>query len=245
MEKIKNYIKNGRGLGFLFLMTASVLMTMGIMFALKSVYGQIRPQIMLVADEILPINVQAGKIVSPENVYKRVDINFGESDGKVEIFPVVLDTKSEASDMPKAEMGLFLMRDVAYLIMQDEVRRIQLHDGEINKPLLEEKLDYFLGLSSLIMSVMMVAIIFIFSLIKSLILALLSGIILKAQQASSLFSFEAQMRLCAVVVASIETVCFLFSLVGLPVVWFYQFVIEMVLVSLYVVKESKNLSVKE
>lgn len=242
MEKIKNYIKNGKGLGFLFLLAASVLMTMCIMFALKQVYSQFRPQIMLAADEILPIDVRDGKIISPQDTYKKVDINLGEYNGKTEIFPVVLDTKSETSAMPKAEIGLFIMQDVVYWVMQDEVRRVQLRDGELNKNLLEEKLDSFLGISSLFISIMMIFLIFVFSLIKSLVLVLFGGLILKVKHLDKWLSFEAQMRLAAVVVAMIETCSFVLSLLGLPIMWFYQLLIEMLLVGWYIVREGKNTS---
>ena len=61
MDKIINYIKKGRGLGFIFLLAVAVLKTIPIMFEMKSVYADLQPKIMLIADDFLPIKIEKGK----------------------------------------------------------------------------------------------------------------------------------------------------------------------------------------
>lgn len=237
MEKIKTYIKNGKGLGFLFLLAAAVVMTIFMMFILKQTYSEMRPQIMSAADEILPITVSGGKIVAPQDVYKRVDIRFGEDNANTEVFPVVLDTKGENAELPKAKMGLFIMQDVIYWIMDNEVKRFSLQDGDITKSVLEEKLDAVLGVFSLAISIVLVLMLFAFSLVEAVILAGLGRIFLKMYKAENKFSFDVLMRLSAVMIAIIEIISLIFVLFGMPILWGYQFLAGVCCVSLFLYKE--------
>lgn len=77
MEKIKLYIRRGKGIGLLFLLASAVLATMFLMISLKSAYTEIKPEVVLVANEFLPITVKGGKIVEPANAYKRIELDFG------------------------------------------------------------------------------------------------------------------------------------------------------------------------
>lgn len=61
MEKIKLYIRRGKGIGLLFLLASAVLATMFLMISLKSAYTEIKPEVVLVANEFLPITVKGGK----------------------------------------------------------------------------------------------------------------------------------------------------------------------------------------
>ena len=239
MEKIRTYIKKGKGLGFLFLLASAVVMTIFMMFILKQTYSEMRPKVMLVADEILPITVSQGKITNPVDTYKRLDIQLGDKE-ESDIFPVVLDTRNEAAELPKAKMGLFIMSDVIYWVMEDQVKRYPLRDGEMTKPVLEEKLDAVLGVFSLAISVALILMLFVFSLVEAVILAVFGGIFLKIHKADNLFSFDALMRLSAVVVATIEILGFILTLFGVPFRLGYQFVIALIGVSLFLYKE-KNI----
>lgn len=237
MEKIKTYIKNGKGLGFLFLLASAVLMTIFVIFLLKQTYNEMRPKVMLVADEILPITVSGGKITNPLDVYKRVDVQLGNDNDASDVFPVVLDTKSETTEMPKAEVGLFVMRDVVYLLMEDEVKRFPLKDGNMTKSVLEEKLDAVLGVFSLAVSMVLIAILFVFSLLETVVLAGLGGFLLKIFKTEKVFSFDVLMRLSAVMVAVIEVAGLIFSLFGLPIMWGYQFLMALFGVGLFLYNE--------
>lgn len=237
MEKIKTYIKNGKGLGFLFLLASAVLMTIFVIFLLKQTYNEMRPKVMLVADEILPITVSGGKITNPLDVYKRVDVQLGNDNDASDVFPVVLDTKSETTEIPKAEVGLFVMRDVVYLLMEDEVKRFPLKDGNMTKSVLEEKLDAVLGVFSLAVSMVLIAILFVFSLLETVVLAGLGGFLLKIFKTEKVFSFDVLMRLSAVMVAVIEVAGLIFSLFGLPIMWGYQFLMALFGVGLFLYNE--------
>jgi len=237
MEKIKAYIKTGKGLGLLFLLAASVLMTLFMMFFLKQAYSELRPQIMLVADEMLPITVSGGKVVAPQDVYKRVDIKIGNGGEDAGVFPVVLDTKSNADELPKAKAGLFIMKNVMYLLNDEEVKRVPLRDGELTKSVMEEKLNALAGMLSLIISVVLILMLFGFSLLEAVIAAGFGCIFLKTVKADKLLSFDGLMRLSAVVVSFIEIIGFALSLAGAPLLVGYQFILMLVCVGLFLYRE--------
>lgn len=240
MEKIINYIKQGKGLGFLFLLATSVLMTIFIMLACKQVYSQLYPQFMSAADEILPITVYNGKIVSPEDTYKRIDIKLGMIDGKSKGFPVVLDTRSDNVDMPQEELGLFIMRDVVYVFMKDQVQRIPLQNGELNKSMFEEQLNYLQEIMPLVVSALLVVLFFCVSLIKVLILVFIALIMLKLKKSERVLTVDVLMRLSAIAIAFIEIIWFLLNCLGFPLLWFYQFIIALLLIWGFICKELKN-----
>ena len=116
MEKIKLYIRRGKGIGLLFLLASAVLATMFLMISLKSAYTEIKPEVVLVANEFLPITVKGGKIVEPANAYKRIELDFGGKGEKKDLFPVVLDTRNEVSSVPTEPQGLFITTDTVYAV---------------------------------------------------------------------------------------------------------------------------------
>ena len=64
MEKIVNYIKNGKGIGFIFLLAVAVLITLIITIKFKEFSVPIREEIVTISKDFLPITVSEGKIIS-------------------------------------------------------------------------------------------------------------------------------------------------------------------------------------
>ena len=144
MEKIKLYIRRGKGIGLLFLLASAVLATMFLMISLKSAYTEIKPEVVLVANEFLPITVKGGKIVEPANAYKRIELDFGGKGEKKDLFPVVLDTRNEVSSVPTEPQGLFITTDTVYAVTADQIRRLNLQtqqDGVLTKENFAEIMD--------------------------------------------------------------------------------------------------------
>ena len=57
MEKFVNYVRNGKGIGLLFMLAASVVVTIVMLLVAKNFYGEMRPQALIVANDFLPITV--------------------------------------------------------------------------------------------------------------------------------------------------------------------------------------------
>ena len=214
MEKLMQYVKGGKGRGLIFLLAAAVVMSFVGVYMLRQIYGGIEPQIMLTADEFLPITVENGKIVSPENVYKKIDFKFGEAIDNSDVLPIVLDTQSETTTVPDAKVGIFIMKDIVYMITPTKIEKVYLSDGVWDKDKIKGFLDSFISMFSFVMTVLMVVFFFLFLLIKTLIIAWLSKVGLKVMQKNTLPDFAGLMRLSALVIAIFDVimVCISFGL---------------------------------
>ncbi|MBR2274373.1 MAG: DUF1189 family protein [Alphaproteobacteria bacterium] len=240
MEKIVAYILSGKGKGLLFLFAAAVVVTFAGMLALKQFYGEFRPQLLLVADEFLPITVEKGKIVQPLGVYKKVDLKFDESADNADVLPIVLDTQQESSEVPMAKMGVFIMQDMIYAISPNKIQRIQLTDGVWTKSKIEEMLNSFVGMFSLLISVLMIGFLFVIMLIKTLIVAGIGKLLLKPMQLLNKFDFSILMRLSAVAVATIEIAAIALSLlIGVGFGILSRLLLAVLLIMLFLYRQRK------
>lgn len=216
MNKVINYVKNGKGIGLLFVLAAAVVMTLGVVFLGKRVYNETRPQIMLIAEDFLPLKVKDGKIVEPAETYKQVSLNFGEDDEALDTLPIVLDTREESGSLPKGEKnGLYIMKDKVYLVSQSKINMYSLPDGVWDVPAFEEFLDYYSGILSGVLTVVFIAAFFLMNLFKALAVAVLGVIGVKVMKADEkVFDFSALMRCSAVLVSVISVAVFCLELYG-------------------------------
>ena len=110
MPKILSYIINGNGIGlrilFPFALVVSILYTV----ALKSVAEEnYIPTIQNVAEEFLPIRVENGIIVEPENTQKNYNVpNYN--------FPIVLDTTISDFDIAQLQSGIYISNNKIYIV---------------------------------------------------------------------------------------------------------------------------------
>lgn len=229
MNKIVNYIRQGKGQGLLFLLAAAVLVTIFAVTFVKYQYNEFRPQLLSAMDELLPITVQNGKIVSPEDTYKKIDLKFNEDVASDITVSVILDTKNSTPEISPNVYGLYFMREGFYIISPNKVERRALSDGVWDKQKGEELLDYFAGALWLTVSIVMLAVLFLVFLVKTLIVVLFGKISFKLFQKSRTFDFSSFMRLSAIVVAAIETlslVCGMF----VPITGLQRLLIEIVVI---------------
>jgi len=209
MEKFINYIKNGKGNGLIFLLAAAVLVTIFFVFMIKQLYTDIRPRILLAAEDLLPISVEGGKIISPVDTYKTLELKLDEKDK--DSFLVVLDTKSEHIDISTNKSGLFITKDMLYLVTPNEVKKVTLVDGVFDMPRFTDMMNQAAGAFSLVLSVVCVGVLFLVFLVKTLIVAGLGKLIYKAENKERTIDFSVLMRMGAVLVAGVE---FLFFAIG-------------------------------
>lgn len=204
MEKIWEYVKRGKGWGLLFLLAYAVLLTIFIMFNVKTVYNALEPQIGLISRDFLPLTVVQNKIVDPINTYKRMNINLGSDEQTDAFFPIVLDTRDDVSEVPQEKQGLFVMKDMVYVITQDQIRKFNLSDGVLDEKGFNEILNNTLGIISAFMAILFVIVFFIAGLIKAGIAMLFGLLGLKFMKSENVWSTDAMMRLCCLLVAGIE-----------------------------------------
>lgn len=75
MEKLVNYVKNGKGIGLLFLLASATIVTLLFVMVFRNFYSSFSPEMLKAADELLPITVKNGQIVNPADTYKEIGVN--------------------------------------------------------------------------------------------------------------------------------------------------------------------------
>ena len=231
MEKLIRYIRTDKGHGLMFLLAAAVLMTIFVMFLIKSAINEVEPLAMTAAKDILPITTQNGRITDPLGVYKRVDLKFSEEDDFV--FPVVLDTREEKSQISDKDNGIYIMRDMVYVVTPKKIEKITLTDGTYDVEAFQRFVNYLVGGLSLFMSLLMVVIFFVVLLLKTLMVSFVGRIVYRLQEKKEQ-PFAIFMRLSALIVVFVEVLCSVcsFYLTFLRLSGFQLLIIEMVLVGL-------------
>ena len=201
MENLIKYIKQGKGYGLIFLLASSIIVTTIIMAKAKPVLKDMEPKLTLIAEDFLPLTIQNKQITEPVDTYKRVDINLGNSNSNKDIFPVVLDTKTTSKELPKEKIGLFIMKDVAYVISFNDIKKIYYKDGIFDI----EKFKQILQKSFIIFSIISSIAIILLHFIQNAIIALLASLIglsyLKRTQTTHSPNFSYLMRFCSLIIA--------------------------------------------
>ena len=223
MDKIVNYIKRGRGFGFIFLLAAAVLKTIPIMMDLKVAYTDLQPKMMLIANDFLPIKVENGKIVEPSNTYKNVKLQLGSND-KSDVLPVVLDTREETSVVPNEKEGLFIMTDMIYFVMGNRIQKYKLKDGVVDNNKFEKALETTSGLVSLFTVIFLVTIFSVNGIIKVLLASLIGVFALRVMKKDNIFGYRALTRLSSILVAlsmlGLDHYIVSLFLIPIIIVWF-------------------------
>jgi len=212
MEKFINYIKNGKGNGLVFLLAAAVLVAIFFVFMIKQLYTDVKPRILLAAEDFLPISVEGGKIVSPVDTYKTLELKLDERDK--EPFLVVLDTKNEHIDISTNKTGLFITKDMLYVVTPNEVKKVTYVDGVFDMPRFTDMMSEAVGAFSLILSVVAVGGLFLFFFVKTLIVAGVGKLIYKIEDKEKIINFSVLMRMGAVLVAGVEFLFFAIDFAG-------------------------------
>lgn len=205
MEKIANYVRKGRGIGFIFLFAAAVLVTLIVTIKFKDFAFYVSDEITKISGDFLPITVDNGKIVSPSNTYIRKELKFGE-DKDIKTFPVVLDTRAETSVIPSEDYGFFVMTDSIYMIAKNEIKKISLSDGTINQEIFNKKLDATMGSIFFVVSVFFIIVLCFNYLLETLLAAGIGYLFLKSSGKDEKYEFTSLMRLNSILVALLEVV---------------------------------------
>lgn len=209
MEKFIDYVKGGKGNGFIFLLAAAVLVTIFFVLIIKNLYTDVKPRILLAAEDLLPITVEGGKIVSPADTYKTLELKLDERD--TDSFLVVLDTKNDNLEVSTQKAGMFITKEMLYLVTPNEVKKVAFEDGVFDMARFTDMINQAVGIFSLVISVVSVGVLFLVFLIKTLIVAGIGKLMYKVEKKEELADFSLLMRLSSVLVACVE---FLFLAIG-------------------------------
>lgn len=198
MEKLKNYILNGKGIGAIVLLCTALIFSSYYTWVITKGAQFSVPYVQQIIWDAAPISIVDGTVVVPENTIKEINL-FGEGD---EAFPFVIDTTTDTLDASKLPMGLYLTRSYFYSVQDDGAKSRRL-SGAFELPK-DDYTDYlyksikWVGLASFIIG-------FIFFFVKYLLLVLFYSFVAFLAEVlnKTTLDFDVKMRLNSVLLSGV------------------------------------------
>lgn len=118
MKSIINYIKFGHGIGARWLFLYAIIISIVLGVSVKMVGYYATPTLQSVADQLLPIKIENGIIVEPENTVKAVKLDAEE----LSQYPIILDTTLDVIDTAGLRDGIYISKKAVYFVNDDQTR---------------------------------------------------------------------------------------------------------------------------
>ncbi len=215
MNKIKAYILNGKGIGALLLFALAFVASVYLSLSMRSTLIELMPLAQGIADEILPIEVKNGVVVTPDNTVKVIDLNEDNGDQNAKIPVLVIDTTQDTLDTSDLAQGFYLSRTTAYVVKADEVRTMKLqNNANFNLP----KQDYteifrtIISWTALTMAACGTIAAFLVFILLNLFYAYLAGV--AAWINKTTLAFDVKMRLSAILFTAVYILARIMELIG-------------------------------
>lgn len=129
-----NYITNGQGLGIRFLLLLSVAVAIVVSVYTKIIGSAGVPYAQQVAEQVLPIKVEDGTVVQPENTIKNINV-FNDLDLDTnDNFSVVVNTTVDSLNINDLDYGVYLTRKALYIVSPNETK-VQKLEGNFYVPM--------------------------------------------------------------------------------------------------------------
>lgn len=128
MQKVWNYIIDGKGMGLKYLSAFALLSALIISVILKIGGDLLVPYAQDVAEQMLPIRIENGIVVEPYNTLKTAKIRLDDSSDKFTL-PLVIDTRYDTLDTNGLQQGVYMTRTTLYTVNNNEVRVVKLKDN--------------------------------------------------------------------------------------------------------------------
>ena len=208
MHKIFRYIKNGQGIGALWILLFSALVAFSAAYSAQTLLPIAVPHIQLFADTFFPLRVQNSKVIVPQNtiISKTYHVN-GEP------LTITLNTTKDLLDETDKQTGLYLTRSYLYSITDNQIQRQEL-TADFNL----EKRDYVPLLNNLIKYIVRGIVLigpffnFIFFMVAVVFYAFLTGFACALNKVT--LPFKGKMRLNTVLFIGVYIISTLLGYVG-------------------------------
>lgn len=138
MKKIINYVANAQGLAIKFLLLFSFVASIISATMLYIGGEEFIPYAQSVADQMLPIKIENGKVVEPVDTVKRARLDI---DGYNLDLPIYLDTTVDTIDTSSLNDGIYMTRSAIYSVNRNQTRITKL-EGNIDLPQ-DDYTDFF------------------------------------------------------------------------------------------------------
>ncbi len=206
MDKILNYIKNGRGLGLKILLIFTLIISVYVAGLIKTGGTDMIPLAQQVADQLLPLKVENGVIVDPVDTVRTASL----ADGMIRL-PLVIDTSIDTLDTSRLEQGVYLTRTTLYTINKNEVR-IKKLEGSFYLPQQDytDFFNYVLNWVAVLSFFLVLIFGFLIYFLICVFYALCASII--ARLSKKQYNFETRMRLTMISFITAE-------IIAIPLNW--------------------------
>lgn len=199
MKKIVDYVLNGKGIGFKWLLCFSVIVSIFFGFLIKNMGNRMVPSIQEAAEQILPVKIEEGRIVTPDGLDKQLKIRVSEDLPEFQI-PFSIRTDVDTLEEKDLQPGIYLTRTALYNVVDGkiEVREIK---GSLEIPqgdysdFLKTTMTY-IALASATLSVFVY---FVSFAVLALFCSVTAHILLKIFKKQADFSFRMRLSTCAII----------------------------------------------
>lgn len=131
MKKLIDYLKKSDATGALWLLIFATVIAFHSAYSINKYLPMAIPYVQQFADEILPIKIENGKLLEPQEIKTYSNEYAGKP------FSIVIDPTKDMLEEQEMKNGVYLTRSYLYSITDTEIRRQKLIDN-INLP----KQDY-------------------------------------------------------------------------------------------------------
>lgn len=203
MKKLSNYIFNGKGVGLLALFVLALVSSSIFGLALKEIGDELVPVAQDAADKILPIKIEDGKVVSPENLNKTVSVELSvmnDESGEMEKLDITIDTTKDELSLDSLKTGLYLSKTKVYTVADSEIKVIPLEGSfDIKKGDYTETFKSFVTYGAVIGGVIYLVTAFVFLLLFALVFAVVAAGIAKILRRQAAFDVRMRLSVCAII----------------------------------------------
>ena len=232
MNKIFNYVNQGRGIGAFPIFVLAFMATMYFCINAKFVLTDSIPHIQQAADEILPIVIENGKITTPQNTIK--EINLLGKNASVS-FPFVLDTTQDNLRTDTLKDGVYLTRSYLYTVGNNEIRTTKLTDSLVlprqdYTATMQKGIIWFVMTSSVVGTLILFIVYYVLVVFYAVCSNLTAGI------AKKRLSFDLKLRLNGILFTIVYIFSFVVGKLGLNLNLFAFFII-MIGLQIYTIKK--------
>ena len=234
MKKVVDYILDGNGIGFKWLLLFSCLVSIFFGVLIKNFGDSLVPSIQNTAQQILPIKVEEGRIVTPHGIDKRFKMHVSDELPEFEL-PFSINTTVDTLETKNLEPGIYLTRTAFYNVANGrmEVRELkgsfEIPQGDYSH-MLKQTMTYL----ALISTIISVFICFVSFVVLALVCTLTAKIILKLFHKTADFAFQLRLSVCGIIF--MYSLKYFVELTGAPINFWLIFTLIVLFQALFIYK---------
>ena len=190
MQKLVNYILNGKGFGLRWLFLFSVILSLILSVLIKYYGNEFVPSLQEAAQQILPIKVVDGKMVTPDGIDKTIQMKLSENLPEVS-FPFYVRTTVDSLEVKNLQPGIYMTKTAVYTVNNDKVEVRELSGSfEIPQGDYTDTFKNIITYAAVFCGLIMVPFFFILFLLLALIFTLTALGLLKMFEKQAEFDFR-------------------------------------------------------